>query len=421
MDSIPLSLLFTLLGILIIFSGFFSSSETALMTLNRYRLRHLVKNNHKAATRAWDLLQKPDRLIGLILLGNNFVNILASALATVIGIRLLGDAGIVVATITLTIIILIFAEVAPKTIAAIRPEKIAFPASALLKPLLTIFSPMVWTINWFTNGLLQILGFPVKHNINETLSREELKTLVADSADNFPLKHRTMILNLIDLERVEVDDIMVPRQEIFGVDLEQDWDDIAEQLVGTRYTRLPLYEGEINQVVGILHMRTIIRKMAKGALNKKNLRQVARKPYFIQEGTSLTHQMLEFQKRERRLAMVVDEYGDIQGLVTLDDILEEIVGEFTTEPITRTRNFSLKEDGSIIIEGSANIRTLNRRLGWFLPSHASTLNGLLQETLETMPQPGTKVQVGDIVFKILEVEDKSVKTIRAESITKSSD
>ncbi|MGV6853021.1 MAG: HlyC/CorC family transporter [bacterium] len=413
MNDIPTSLLFSLLALLIIISGFFSSSETALMTLNRYRLRHLVKNNHKPAIKAWKLLQKPDRLIGLILLGNNFVNILASALATVIGIRLLGDAGIAVATVILTLIVLIFAEVAPKTIAALHPERIAFPASRLLTPLLKLFYPIVWVVNWVTNGFLRSIGIPVQHDLNETLSRDELKTIVAESTDSFPLKHRTMLLNLIDLEQVEVDDIMVPRQEIIGIDLNQDWPQIAEQLVSTKYTRMPLFFGKINNVVGILHIRTIIRRMATGELNKDNLKDIARHPYYIPAGTSLTRQLLEFQTNERRQALVVDEYGDIQGLVTLDDILEEIVGEFTTEPMTRTRNFSVKPDGSIIIQGNANIRTLNRRMGWNLPSDASTLNGLLQETLESMPQPDVEIRIGEITFTILQVEDKSVKTVKA--------
>ncbi len=422
MDEIPLSYLLVLLLVLILLSGFFSSSETGLMALNRYRLRHLANQGNRGARRAQALLERPDRLIGLILLGNNFVNIFASAIATIIGIRLLGSAGIPVATLSLTLLILIFAEVAPKTFAATRPERIAFPASIILKPLLSFFQPMVWGVNKISNGVLAVLGLRPGSDDQELLTSAELRTIVSESTGLLPRRHRSMLLNILDLEHVSVEEIMVPRKEIVGLDIAGDWETVLTEMTGSYYTRLPVFEDEVNRVLGILHVRTIITRIAAGDMSPESLHTATRKPYFIPIGTSLTHQLLEFQRREHRMAMVVDEYGEVQGLVTLDDILEEIVGEFTTEPKARVRHAVRCSDGSFQVEGAANIRTLNRRMGWQLPTEgARTLNGLLLEQLEELPTAGDQATFGNTLLTITEVEQRKVQSVCVRTVGTLSD
>ncbi|MBL8251295.1 MAG: HlyC/CorC family transporter, partial [Candidatus Competibacter sp.] len=316
-------------------SAFFSGSETGLMTLNRYRLRHRAKAGDKAARRASNLLEHPDRLIGIILLGNNFVNILASSLATVIAIHFLGETGIVASTAIMTIIVLVFGEVAPKTLAALHPERIAFPASAVLSPLLKVFYPLVWLINAVANGLLRLFRVPAHTSSHHSLSAEELRTVVTEAGVMLPKSHQTMLLSVLELEEITVNDIMVPRHEIEGIDLEDDWHDILTQLNYSPYTRLVVYRGSIDQVVGFLHLRNVLNLMSqKSNCDHAALERLCREPYFIPEGTSLTRQLVNFQQLRRRIGLVVDEYGDVLGLVTLEDILEEIVGEFTTDPAT---------------------------------------------------------------------------------------
>ena len=380
------------------------------MALNRYRLRHLVNQGNKAAERAQHLLANPDRLIGIILLGNNLVNIIAASLATVIGIRLAGETGLLLAPFALTIVVLIFAEVAPKTLAATRPESIAFPAAYPLRALLLLLYPVVAVINWCANLLL--LPFDLKGpRQTDHLSRDELRTLVNEAGSRFAA-HQSMLLNILDLDQGSVLDIMVPRNEITGIDLEQDWDKIVQQIANSFYTRLPVFEGEIDNIVGILHLRTVIRRLAVGQLDIESLRRAIRKPYFVPESTSLPKQLLEFQDRERRMALVVDEYGDVQGLLTLDDILEEIVGEFTTEPKQRIRRISSDEDGSYLVDGGETIRHINRRLNWDLPTGgARTLNGLLTELLESIPETGTCVEVEGLSMTITEMHDNAIKTV----------
>ncbi|MFN2310053.1 MAG: HlyC/CorC family transporter, partial [Gammaproteobacteria bacterium] len=322
MDAIPLSVLFGTLLFLLILSAFFSGSETGLMTLNRYRLRHLAKNRHRGAMRAQRLLERPDRLIGLILLGNNFVNILASAIATLIGMRLFGEVGIAIATGALTLVVLIFSEVAPKTLAALHPERIAFPASFLYIPLLKLLYPLVWVINKIANAFLGLLGVSPEQSGGHALSSEELRTVVLEAGAMIPKRHQKMLLNLLDLEKATVEDIMIPRNEVVGVDLSDDIEEITEILTHTQYTRLPVFEDSIDHVVGILHLRSIVPLLKRGDLTHDALRSVLREPYFIPEGTSLNRQLLNFQRESRRTGLVVDEYGDIQGLVALEDILE---------------------------------------------------------------------------------------------------
>ena len=411
MDDIPLGSLYTALFILIILSGFFSSSETGLMRMNRYRLRHLANKGHSGARLAQNLLRKPDRLIGLILLGNNLVNILAASIATVIAIRLYGDNGIWVSTLAMTVIVLIFAELAPKTVAAIYPEKIAIPASYILAILLKLFYPIVWLINGIVNLLLRPFGIRTDVEMLERLNREELRTIVLEGGQ-ISNDHQRMLINILDLEQAEVDDVMVPRGEIVGLDLDDDWEEILQQLSQTVYTRLPVYRSSIEQVEGFLHIRAIISNLSRRSLEYDDLLKSIRKPYFIPEGTSLTGQLLEFQQKERRMGLVVDEYGDIQGLVTLDDILEEIVGEYTTEGRDRSRIVRKLADGNYLVDGTASLRALNRRMGWELPyDEAHTLSGLLIEELEVIPEGKASIRIGDHVMTIVDLRDNMIHKV----------
>ncbi len=408
MEDIPLGSLYITLVILIILSGFFSSSETGLMAMNKYRLRHLATQGHRGARTAQKLLQKPDRLIGLILLGNNLVNILAASIATVIGIRLFGSNGIWIASMVMTVVVLIFAEVAPKTVAAVHPERIAFPASYVLTILLKILYPLVWLVNGLANFVLKPFKVRTSAEVIERLNREELRTLVQEGG-MIPDDHQRMLVNILDLEQARVEDVMIPRQDIVGLDLDSDWEDILIQLTQTVYTRLPVYRESIDHVEGLLHIRTVIARLAHGALTFDNLKRSVRKPYFIPEGTGLTQQLLEFQARERRMGLVVDEYGDIQGLVTLDDILEEIVGEYTTDSRARSRHIRKLDDGNYLVDGIVTIRALNRKTGWDLPEEeASTLNGLLLEELADIPTGNTSIRIGRHIMTIVEIKDNVI-------------
>jgi Mg2+/Co2+ transporter CorB len=413
LNDIPISILFTVLGILILLSGFFSGSETALVSLNRYRLKHLVNSGHNGARLASSLLERPDRLFGLILLFNNFVNILASAIATVIGLKLFGEAGIAIATGILTFVILIFSEVSPKTYAAQNPEQFGFPAAYVLKILMSLFYPVVYTINSITNGLLMLLGINKPDN-NESLSPEELRTIVNETGSMIPKKHQKMLLNILDLESVKVEDIMIARNEIVGLDLDDEWEEIVFQMTNSLHTRLPVYTGDMDQLAGIIHLRKALAIISKPDADKNDLRKIMSTGYFIPEATPLNKQLINFQNNKRRTAMVVDEYGDIQGLVTLEDILEEIVGEFTTDPSdTLMKEVHPQPDGTILIDGSSNIRELNRIMKWHLPTDgAKTINGLVLEFLETIPEPGTSILINNYPIEIMQVTGNIVKTVK---------
>ncbi|MDX2505269.1 MAG: HlyC/CorC family transporter [Gammaproteobacteria bacterium] len=413
MDDISLSILFTFLGLLIILSGFFSGSETALVSLNRYRLKHLVNSGHSGARLASSLLERPDRLFGLILLFNNFVNILASAIATVIGLKLFGEAGIAIATGALTFIILIFSEVSPKTYAAQYPERFGFLAAYILKFLMWLFYPLVYGINSITNGLLTLIGVH-KPGDNESLSPEELRTIVNETGSMIPAKHQKMLLNILDLESVKVEDIMIARNEIFGLDMQDDWEDILDQITNSLHTRVPIFEGDINHIIGMIHLRKALAIIARADAGKDDLKKIIAPCYFIPEATPLNKQLLNFQHHKRRSALVVDEYGDIQGLVTLEDILEEIVGEFTTDPSdTLMKEVHPQEDGTILVDGSANIRELNRMMKWRLPlDGAKTINGLILDFLESIPEPGTSVLIDNYPIEIIQITGNTVKTVK---------
>lgn len=381
------------------------------MSLNRYRLRHMANSGSRGARLAQQLLRKPDRLIGLILLGNNLVNILAASIATVIGIRLLGDGGIWAASLTMTVVVLIFAEVAPKTVAALHPEKVAFPASYVLIVLLRIFYPIVWLVNGFANLILKPFGVKTDVEALERLNLEELRTLLQEGGQ-ISNDHQRMLVNILDLEHGTVDDVMIPRQDIIGVDLNEPWDRVLTQLTQTVYTRLPVYRETIDNVEGFLHIRAVIAKLTSGQLDAEELKRSLRSPYFIPEGTSLTRQLLEFQSRERRMALVVDEYGDIQGMVTLEDILEEIVGAYTSEGRERSRLIRRLEDGNFLVDGAASVRMLNRQMGWELPEdEANTLNGLILEQLEVIPDGKASVRIGDHILTIVQMKNKLIERV----------
>jgi Mg2+/Co2+ transporter CorB len=413
LEDASISSLLILLLLLIVCSAFFSSSETGMMSLNRYRLRHMVKNNHRGARQASSLLERPDRLIGLILIGNNFVNILASAIATVIAVRLWGDAGIAIATAGLTLVILIFAEVSPKTVAALHPEKIAFPAAYVLRPLLRLCYPLVWIVNGITNGFLRLFGIRVSSGNNEHLSTEELRTLVNEAGSLIPQRNQSMLLGVLELGDVTVNDIMIPRNEVEGIDLDHDMDQILKQLSTTKHTRLPVYQGDINQVIGVLHMRNLAQLIQQGRLNKAAIMQVVHEPYFVPESTPLQTQLLNFQKHSRRIGIVVDEYGDVEGIVTLEDILEEIVGELSADNAEMNQEIHPQEDGSYFIDGTAYIREINKALQWDLPTDGpKTLNGLITETLESLPDANVCLRIDDYHFETLQISDNRVKTVR---------
>jgi Mg2+/Co2+ transporter CorB len=414
LDDIPLSHLFGTLFVLILLSAFFSSSETGMMALNRYRLRHLVKEKHRGAMLANALLEKPDRLIGLILFGNNVVNILATAITTVIMVRLYGELGVALTTIILTPVILIFAETAPKTWAAVRPEKIAFPAAYVLTPLLKIFYPVIYVINKISNGLIALFGINVQEREEAPLTRQELRTVVREAGSMIPKRHQRMLISILDLENESVDDIMVQRNDIVGIDLSDSPNEIIEQIIRCQHTRLVVYRENIDNIVGMLHIRHALRILRDtDEFEVSDIEEIVTEPYYVPEGTPLHTQLVNFQRMKKRTGLVVDEYGVIQGMVTLEDILEEIVGEFTTDMQTFNLYIHPQEDGSYIIDGSASIRDINRQLHWHLPAKgAKTLNGLILEHLEDIPETGTSLRIGNYAVEITQAGDNAVKTAR---------
>ena len=413
MNEVPLGTLFSLLGLLLVLSACFSGTETALMSINRYRLRHRARQGQRSARLAEALLQRPDRLIGLILLGNNFVNIFASSLVTVIALRLGGEGAIAIGAGLLTLVILIFSEVAPKTLAALHPERVALPAALVYYPLLKITYPIVWMVNLMANGVLRLLGVRTELVQGHGLSHEELRTVVSEAGAMIPKRHQRMLISVLELQDVTVDDIMVPRNEIDGLDLDDDWEDLIEQISESQHTRLPVYRGDLDNVVGILHLRSVMRELADDELSRDHLVAKALEPYFVPEGTPLHTQLVNFQRAKRRLALVVDEYGDIQGLLTLDDILEEIVGEFTTDPADIYRDVQQENDRTYMVSGTANVRELNRMMNWRLPTDGpKTLNGLILERLETIPEAGATLQLAGYLLEIVQTADNAVRSVR---------
>ena len=413
MSHIETGTLFIVLIILILLSGFFSGSETALMTLNRYRMKSLARKGHRGAKFARYLLQRPDRLLGLILLGNNFVNILASAIASLIAMRFYGEAGIAIATGILTIVILVFAEVTPKTLAALKPDAFAYIAAYIYTPLQKIFYPLVWLVNLISNKMLAMFGVHPASSADDSLNADELRMVVNEARQFIPGKHTDMLLGILDLENISVEDIMIPRNDITGIDLNDDWNDVVQQITNSHRTRVPVFEDSIDHSIGMLHLRKVLNLAVRDELTRETLESLIRKPYFIPEGTSLTRQLLNFQKNRRRSGLVVDEYGSIHGLVTLEDILEEIVGQFTTDSSVRNAGIHPQEDGSYLIDGSTHIREINRTLDCDLPADGpKTLNGLILEHLEMIPAPGTSLLIANYPVEITRTDKNAVQTAR---------
>ncbi|MFP6827868.1 MAG: HlyC/CorC family transporter [Gammaproteobacteria bacterium] len=412
-DDVPLGLLFALLTGLLFLSAFFSSTETALMRLNRYRLRHRARSGLRSARLTESLLQHPDRLLGLILLGNNAANLAAAALVTVISIRIGGEAAIFVGMLILTFVVLIFAEVAPKTVAARNPSKLALPAALIYYPLMKIAYPLVWLINLMANGLLRLFGVRNEHEHGQALSTAELRTIVSEAGTLIPARHQRMLLGILDLEDVSVDDVMIPRQEIIGIDLDEPWEKNLALIRNSRYSRLPVYRDDIDTIVGILRVRTIHNSLAQGTLNETSLMEKTLEPYFVPEGTPLNKQLANFQRHKHRVALVVDEYGDVQGLVTTEDIVREIVGEFGADPAPLEPEIIRESDNSFVVDASSNIRQLNRLMNWNLPTDGpKTLNGLIVEQLETIPESGTGLTVARYPIEILDTSEHAIKKVR---------
>ena len=411
--DIPLAALIGLLVVLLILSAFFSGSETALMSLNRYKLRHKARAGHRGAKLADKLLQRPERLIGLILLGNNTVNISASALVGVVSVQLGGELGFAIGTACLTLVVLIFAETAPKTLAAMHPERVAFPAAYIYVPLLKILYPLVWMTNTLANGVLYLFGLRKSDADGYALSREELRTVVYEAAARISQKYRQMLINILDLEQVTVDDVMVPHNEVIGIDLEDDIEEIAKMIQHCEHTRLPVNRDNIDNVTGLLHLRRLANLASQSGFTKSDLEELLVEPYFVPEGTPQSTQLVQFQKARQRFALVVDEYGDIQGIVTLEDILEEIVGEFTTDPAADDEDIVRESDQSYLVNGTATIREMNRIMNWNLPTNgAKTLNGLILEYLETIPESGTGLKVEGYPIEIIETRENRVQLAR---------
>ena len=415
MDDIPISVLVSALVFLIILSAFFSASETAMMALNRYRLKHLADSGHRGAKAAHRLLQEPDRLLGTVLFGNNLVNNAAAAVATVLALKLYGEVAIAFATGLVTLVILVFAEVPPKTVAATYPERIAYPAARLLGFLMRVLHPIVWLVNVAVRVVLRIFSISVRRPL-DSLSAAELSTAVQESGQLIPESHQNMLLRILELEHVTVDDVMVPRAAIEAIDLDQDIEEIEEELATSHHTRLPLYRGSLDNITGILHLRDVIHLSQHGELNETRLEGIARKPKYLPEGAGLTQQLVEMQASRHQMGLVVDEYGDLKGLITVEEILEEIVGEFTRNVPGMTDEIHEQPDGSYLVDAATNVRDLNRRLGCTLPTDGpKTLNGLILEYLEDIPRPGTSLLLAGYPVEIVKTRGTAVTVARLQT------
>ncbi|MDD5216433.1 MAG: HlyC/CorC family transporter [Methylococcales bacterium] len=412
MNDMPLSMLLGLLLLMLVLSAFFSGSETSLMTLNRYRLRHLVKLKHAGAIRANRLLQRPDRVLGLILLCNNFVNNFAASIATVIAIKLYADeeSSVAIATALVTLVMLIFSEVTPKTLATIKPELLAFPSAWIYTGLLKIFYPLVWLVNGFAHGLLWLIRVDTTKTPHGELNKDELKSIISEAESVMPHRYQKMLLGILDLDSATVEDIMTPRHEIVGIDLELPIEEIISQIKNSPHTRLPVYKQNVDRVIGFLHLRKVLVEIHHEDFDKQTIISLLTKPTFIPESTPVHTQMLHFKNEKIRVGLVVDEYGDVQGLVTLDDLLQEIVGELITDEENSVRK---QLDGSYLVEASITVRELNRVMQWDLPTEvAKTLNGLILDFMETIPNEGTSIRLHGHILEILKRDENSVKLVK---------
>ena len=417
----PLYVLLIAVAILLILSAFFSLSETSMMAINRYRLKFLVKQGHRGASLTTKLLADTDRLLGVILLGNNLLNAAAATLVAVIISTFFGhnDLAIFVGTICVTFAILVFSEITPKVIAATYPERIALISSYVLTPLLKIFYPVVWFVNLFVQAILFILRInPKKNNATHKLNLEELKTLVLEEGYFIRKKHQSVLLNLFDLESTTVDDVMVPRGQIEAIDLEAGNETIKNQLLTCHHTRMPVYRGTLDDVTGIISARKVLNQMSCGEITALSLGKIIREPYFIPSGTPLFSQLQLFQENNERVGLVVDEYGEWMGLVTLEDIIEEIIGDFTTHSPAQSGAYIKQKDGSVIVEGSSLLRDLNRKLGLKLPLNGpKTLNGLILEHFQDIPEAGTGLKIAGYPMEIIQTHNRVVKVVQIYSVS----
>ena len=416
MDEISIGALFGILLLMLVLSAFFSGSETSMMAINRHRLSHLVRKGNRSAKLVSRLLGKVDKLLGSILLGNTLLNVAAAAVTNIIILRLYGqnNLAILLGTLAITFVLLVFSEIMPKIIAASYPEQIALPASYLLSPLITLFHPVVSVAGGLVKGVLWLLRIKIETDQSkQKITLEELRGLVLDAEHYMPRKHQKMLLNLVDLERITVNDVMVPRNQIEALDINADADELRQQIITCHHMLLPVYADTPGNIIGILHIKRVPALLQLTTLDLVQFREILNEPYFIPSDTPLLKQLQQFQERHTRLGLVVDEYGELLGLVTLENILEEIVGEFTTQSPSQSGKFLRQADGSILLEGSSSLRELNRKMGLRLPlDGAKTLNGLILDHLENIPETGTSLKIADYPIEIIQMQDRVVKVAR---------
>jgi len=420
LDNIPIPYQLGILALLLLISGFFSISETSLMSLNRYRLRHLVKEGNRGARLASSLLAKTDKLLGVILLCNNFANAASATLVTIITVELFGEGEwvLMIGTLSVTFAILVFSEISPKVIAAAYPEKLGILCSYVLYPLLKVLYPVVWFVNLFVEGLLKL--FRVNINFSEStqsLTMDELRSIVTDAGHFMPKKHRTILLNLFDLEKITVDDVMTAHTQVEVIDFDAPIDDILQRISSSHHTRLPAREGDNEEIIGIIHVRKVINQLRSyqqdAQISKETLRDIISEPYFVPSGTPLYTQIQQFQENQERIALVVDEYGEFKGLVTLEDILEEVIGDFTTQSPSRVGSYRKEIDGSWLVDGSSALRDLNKKLNLNFPLDGPrTLNGLILEHFEDIPEPSTSFRINNHTIEIMQTQDRIVKSVK---------
>lgn len=412
MDDISITSLIGILVFLLFTVAFFSAAETSMMALNRYRIRHLAKQNNKSAKCAEELLQRPDKLLGMVLIGTTCVTLAIPVLGTIIALRLWGDHSVFIFSFFVGLVVIIFCEILPKTLAAVYPEKIGLRSAIILKSLMLVSSPIIWLLNNTVNQITKMFGVSIHEVRPDHLSPEELHSIVRDGA-LLPQRGRGMLLSILELEKSKVDDIMIPSNDVIGIDIDDDMDSIIEQISASQHTRLPVYKSDINEIIGILHMRNLSRFMLLEEPSIGELVKLCHQPYFIPESTPLHTQLFNFQKSKERIGLVVDEYGDVLGIVTLEDILEEIVGQFTSDFSNTTQDITPEKGGSYIIAGSANLREINRTLKWNLPSRGTkTLNGLIIEMLEDIPESSVCLQIDDYLIELLQIKDNTIKSAR---------
>jgi Mg2+/Co2+ transporter CorB len=415
MDAIPLSAQFAALGILLLISGVFSVAETSMMALNRYRLKALVRLGNRGAIITTELLARTDRLLGVVLLGNNLINAAAAVLVSVITVRLFGENEIALAagTLIVTFLILVFSEITPKVIGATYAEQIALPLAFLLKPLLKVLYPLVWFVNLFVQSLLWVIRLTPAKSTESKMTPDELRTLVLEAGNYIPKKHQSILLNLFDLESITVDDVMTPRNQIEAIDIDAPPEMLRQQIATAYHRRIPLYQGQPDNLIGIILLRKVLAISADDEINAARLREIMREPYFIPSGTPLFTQLQQFQENQDRLCFVVDEYGELMGLLTLEDIVEELIGEFATHSPLQPAHFHRQDDGSYVVEGGSLLRELNRKLGYHFPlDRPKTLNGLILEHFRDIPEAGTSASIAGHRLEVVQTQDRVVKAVR---------